>query len=261
MASGVPSPGPAQPGLFSSPLKLSIICCLLLVAATLALYNPVAHFDFVNFDDDRYITSNQHVQAGLNWETVAWAFKSTQEANWHPLTWLSHALDCQIFHRNASGPHLINVLFQSLNAVLLFLLLYRATRQAGRSFLVAALWTVHPLNVESIAWISERKSLLSTTLFFLAIAAYGYYVRKPSLQRYAAIVVAFVLSLMAKPAVITLPCCLLVLDYWPLRRFGAHAEPATRRSLRTLVVEKLPLLLLSAASAVVTLYAQNAGER
>jgi len=238
-----------------------------LAAATLALYNPVSRHPFVNFDDDRYIVQNPHVQAGLSWSTIAWAFTSTSQANWHPLTWISHALDCQLFRLNPAGHHYTNVLLHAGNVVLLFLLLQWTTGASWRSWMVAALFALHPINVESVAWISERKTLLSMMFFLLALWAYGWYARRPGAARYAAVAVLFACGLMAKPQIITLPFLLLLWDYWPLRRmFPGRADSAqgtkprfAARSFRWLVVEKLPLLLLSAASALITLKAQKAG--
>jgi protein O-mannosyl-transferase len=246
--------------------KLDTIMGLLLAMGTLALYNPASHFDFINYDDDHYVFENWHVLAGLHWKTVVWAFSSTQEANWHPLTWLSHAVDCQLFGLNPAGHHYVNVILHTVNAVLLFLFLKRATGSLGRSFGVAALFAVHPLNVESVAWISERKNVLCTLFFLLALLAYVAYVHKRSLGRYLWVVFWFACGLMAKPMVITFPLLLLLLDYWPLRRIRGAPEPELRvgkesSHLRpaSLVLEKVPLLAMSAASAVITLIAQSAG--
>jgi protein O-mannosyl-transferase len=240
-------------GLFSSPEKRNLILGLLLVLSTLALYNPVTHHPFVNFDDDRYVTDNANVRAGLHWQTVRWAFSSYDEANWHPLTWLSHALDCQIFGLNPAGPHYINVLLHALNAALLFWLLWQATGLTARSLMVAALFALHPINVESVAWIAERKNVLSMMFFLLALMAYRWYAQKPAASRYLAVAAMFACGLMAKPMIITLPCILLLWDYWPLRRTdGARFSQ--------LVLEKVPLFLISAGSALLTVKAQRAGE-
>jgi Tfp pilus assembly protein PilF len=241
---------PINEGLFSSPERRNLVLGLLLVIATLALYNPVTHHPFVNFDDDRYVTDNTHVRSGLHWETVKWAFTSFDEANWHPLTWLSHALDWQLFGQNPAGHHYINVLLHALNAVLLFWVLWRATGSTGRSWVVAALFALHPINVESVAWVAERKTILSMLFLLLALGAYGWYVRRPSIGRYMAVAALFACGLMAKPMVITLPFLLLLWDYWPLQRAQSFAR---------LALEKIPLLALSAASAVVTVRAQRAG--
>ena len=241
-----------------------MVICLLLVVVTLALYNPVSHFPFVNFDDNHYITGNLHVRSGLSWNTIAWAFGSIEEYNWHPLTWLSHALDCQLFGLNPAGHHYTNLLLHALNAVLLFLLLQRATGFTWRSLTVAALFALHPVNVESVAWVSERKNVLSMLFFLLALGAYGRYVRKPGVGRYSTVAALFALGLMAKPQIITFPLLLLLWDYWPLGRMTGDPRGSPRdflpgRSFSWLAVEKLPLLVISAASAVITLKAQSAG--
>ncbi len=215
--------------------------------------------------------------AGLSWSTIKWAFASTEAANWHPLTWLSHALDYQLFALNPAGHHLDSVLIHAVNAVLLFLLLVWGTKRVGPSLLVAALFAVHPLNVESVAWVAERKNVLSTFFFLLAIGAYGWYARKPDWRRYLLVAALFAAGLMAKPMVITLPFVLLLLDYWPLQRIAfrsssfavrqnAGAEISaekrtTTKHLRFLLLEKVPLLFLSAASAWITLKAQRVAER
>jgi protein O-mannosyl-transferase len=232
------------------------------VAATLALYNPVNRHPFVNYDDDRYVTENPHVRNGVNWDTITWAFTAEEQGNWHPLTWLSHTLDYQLFHQNATGHHFASLLIHAANAVLLLLLLVYATGRIGPSFFVAALFALHPINVESVAWVAERKNVLSTLLFFSALAAYCRYARKPDWRRYLAFASLFALGLMSKPMVITLPLVLLLLDYWPLGRIqGASAgtPPIPQAPLSRLLVEKLPLLALSAASAVITMQAQQAG--
>jgi tetratricopeptide (TPR) repeat protein len=254
-------PSPDSAGLFSSPQKRTVVLCLLLVAATLAVYNPVNRNAFVNFDDDHYITGNPHVLSGLNWDTVKWAFTNYYEANWHPLTWLSHALDAQLFGLNPVGHHYTNVVLHALNAVLLFLLLQSATGFTWRSLMVAALFALHPVNVESVAWASERKNVLSMMFLLLALYAYGWYARRPAVGRYMLVAGLFACGLMSKPQVITLPFLLLLWDYWPLGRYGSAGEspagqPAT---MPVLLLEKLPLFLMSLASAVVTMQAQKAG--
>jgi protein O-mannosyl-transferase len=248
--------------LFASPEKRAFVLSLLLAAVTLVVYNQATHFSFVNFDDDRYVTENPHVRAGLTWNTVKWALTSTDEANWHPLTWMSHALDCQWFRLNPAGHHLTSILLHAVSAVLLFLLLWRATRRLGLSFLVATVFALHPLNVESVVWVSERKSVLSTMFFLLTLGAYGWYAQKPDWKRYLAVACLFVCALASKPMVVTLPLVLLLLDYWPLRRISSWSEPGgpapQQTSLGKLVLEKLPLLALSAASSVITMRAQRA---
>ena len=253
--------------LFQSSTKHTLPLCLLLTVVVLVFYNPVIHNGFLNYDDDQYITQNTHVWAGLTWATVKWSFSTYQLANWHPLTWLSHALDCELFGLNPVGHHYVNVLLHAANAVLLFLLLQSATGSRWRSLMVAALFALHPINVESVAWAAERKNVLSMMFFLIALYAYVWYTRRPGILRYAAVACSFALALLSKPQVIAFPFLLLLWDYWPLCRIGAPAvvERAARGGnvprLRGgwLVLEKAPLLMLSAASAVVTMQAQNAG--
>ena len=240
-----------------------LVSCLLLVAATLAFYNPINYNQFTGFDDWNYILKNPHVQSGLTWDTVKWSFTTFQEGNWHPLSWLSHALDCQIFHLNPVGHHYTSLLFHAANAVLLFLLLWRATGSLGSSLLVAALFALHPINVESVAWASERKNVLSMLFFLLALHAYDRYARTGRRALYGWLVSFFVLGLMAKPQIVTLPFVLLLWDYWPLHRIGSDANsmtaPSAPRSFSFLLWEKLPLFILTAVDSVVTAIAQRAG--
>jgi tetratricopeptide (TPR) repeat protein len=257
---------PTSSELFQSSRKRSLLLCLLLTVVVLVFYNSVVHNGFI-YDDDGYITGNPHVRAGLTWATVKWAFTTYEQANWHPLTWLSHALDCELFGLNPAGPHYANVLLHAANVILLFLLLQSATGFRWRSLMVAALFALHPINVESVAWAAERKNVLSMMFFLLALYAYGGYARRPGLRRYAVVACFFALALLSKPQVITFPFLLLLWDYWPLCRIGAPADPGSvaqggnlpRSWSGWLVLEKLPLLLLSAASAVVTMKAQKAG--
>jgi tetratricopeptide (TPR) repeat protein len=236
--------------------------CLLLGTATLALYSPVVAHPFINYDDRDYVTENHHVQAGLSAETIAWALTSSDQANWHPLTWLSHALDCELYGLNPHGHHLTSVLIHTANVLLLFLLLHWATGATGASAMVAALFALHPFNVESVAWVAERKNLLSTFFFLFALGAYGRYALQPNPRRYAAVAGFFLLGLAAKPMVITLPFVLLLLDYWPLARIQGWATPspafsAAQAPWPRLLLEKIPLLALSAASAAITVFAQH----
>ena len=230
--------------------------------ATLVVWNPVTQHPFVNYDDDRYVTENPHVRAGLTAATVRWALTSTDQANWHPLAWLSHALDCQLFGLNPAGHHFTSVIIHALNAALLFLLLVYGTGRWGPSLFAAMLFALHPINVESVAWVAERKNVLSTFFFLAAIGAYGWYARQPDWRRYLAVVGLFACGLMSKPMVITLPFVLLLLDYWPLRRVR-NAQPGyfvvPQRAISDLLLEKAPLFLLSLGSAAITIVAQRSG--
>src|SRR5271154_1769166 len=201
--------------------KRVVIFCLLLVAATLGFYNPIVANRFTDFDDSVYILQNTPVQTGLTWNTFKWSLTTFRAGYWHPLTWLSHALDCQIFHLNPAGHHYINLLLHAASAVLLFLLLLQATGFIWPSLIAAALFALHPVNVESVAWAAERKNGLSMLFFLLALYAYGWYARRPGLGRYSAVASLFTLALLAKPQVITFPFLLILLDYWPLYRVGA----------------------------------------
>ncbi len=260
---------PAGAGRFATDKGWILLLGLLLLVATVTLYFPVNHHPFLNYDDDEYVTENVHVKEGLTGETFAWAFTTYEAANWHPLTWLSHALDYQLFQLDPAGHHDINLLLHVLNVALLFWVLWRATGYAGRSLMVAALFALHPINVESVAWIAERKNLLSMVFFLLALGAYRWYVRQPGVVRYAAVALLYALGLMSKPQVITLPFVLLLWDYWPLRRMAigdGNSSDTTelavtfpQKSFSWLVKEKLPLFALSAASAVVTMRAQRLG--
>ena len=257
---------PADSQFFRNPAKQKLTLCLLLVAATLALYSPITRAPFLNYDDALHVADNPHVRAGLTWSTVVWAFRSSETADWHPITWLSHALDCQLFGLSPEGPHTVNLLLHAINAALLFLILASATQLLWRSFAVAALFALHPINVESVAWISERKDVLSTFFFFLALAAYGWYARRPGLARYLTVTAAYALALMSKAQVITFPFALLLLDYWPLHRLApADAAAANRghtdaqaKSFLGLLWEKAPWLALSAASAIITMKVEAA---
>jgi Tfp pilus assembly protein PilF len=236
------------------------VLSLILFVATLVLYFPTFDSAFVNYDDPAYVTSNAHVLQGLSWHNIAWACTATVEANWHPLTWISHMADVQFFGTNPRGHHLVSVLLHALNVVLLFFVLRLATGYIVRSAFVAGLFAVHPLNVECVAWVAERKSLLSMFFLLLALAAYGWYANKRSVGRYAVVAALFALGLAAKPMVITLPILLLAWDYWPLSRFASDSETTDiRPTFAQLVTEKIPLFALSAASSWITIYAQHAG--
>jgi len=240
------------------------VICALLTVATAVLYSPVAHHPFIGGDDFGYVLENPYVQHGFNLQTVIWSMTASRAANWHPLTWLSHALDCQLFGLDAGAHHLINVAIHICNSLLIFLLLWRVTRMAGRSAMVAALFALHPLNVESVAWIAERKNVLSTFFFLFSLAAYGWYALRPSWKRYILLALLFAMGLASKPMVITLPFVLLLLDFWPLYRVQGWTSPSPTFAVeqvpwQRLILEKIPLLPLSAASAVVTMIVQKAG--
>ena len=234
-----------------------LICCGLIVL-TLLVFRPVVGHDFVFFDDDVYVTHNPHIQQGVSPSGVRWAFTTFHAANWHPLTWLSHMLDVQCYGPNPAGHHSTNLILHAFNAALLFLVLVRMTGRTGASAFVAAVFAVHPLRVESVAWISERKDLLSGAFWVLTLGAYARYAEKRSLARYVMVLVSLALGLMAKPMLVTLPFVLLLLDYWPLERIP-NAERRLPNAAGALVLEKIPLFILSVASSVITMKAQHAG--
>lgn len=229
------------------------VLALLLAALTLVVFGQVCGHGFSIYDDCLYVTDNRVVQAGLTAKGIAWASTTWHASNWHPLTWASHMLDVSLYGPNPAGHHLTNLLFHAANAVLLFLVLLRMTGAPWRSAFAAALFAVHPLHVESVAWIAERKDVLSTFFWLMTIGAYLRYVERPGAARYVPVVVLFALGLMAKPMLVTLPITLLLLDFWPLGRMNQPAGPAA------VLREKIPLFALSLASAAVTLAAQVAG--
>ena len=240
---------------------------LVLLMVTMALYSPVIHHPFANIDDMGYVYENLHVQEGLTWPTLKWAITTFDDDNWHPLTWVSHSLDCQMFGIDPAGHHIMNAAWHTANVLVLFWVLLFATGCIGRSFMVAALFAFHPINVESVAWMAERKTLLGTFFFLLALGAYGWYARRPRFGRYCVVALLFALGLMAKPQIITLPFVLLLWDYWPLQRMFAPNSNLADRSRRQvpprkffwLIAEKIPLLVISAASALITMMAQHVG--
>ncbi len=249
--------------------QISAFVCLALALVTTALYWPMIHHNFVNFDDDDYITNNAHVQAGLTWAGVIWAFQSGAAANWHPLTWLSHMLDCQLYGLYPGGHHSTNLLFHVANTLLLFLWLRQLTGAVWRSAFAAALFAWHPLHVESVAWVAERKDVLSAFFWMLTLMAYTQYVRKSEIRNpksearnqsskifYGLSLLAFACGLMSKPMVVTLPFVLLLLDFWPLNRF----QPGNAvRSTINLIIEKVPFFALTLAASVVTYFVQTSG--
>ena len=202
---------PARAGLHTSPVRQMWVLAGVLVLATIAVYYPVGSHPFANYDDDAYVTKNSAIQSGLNAETVKWAFTTYYEANWHPVTWLSHALDCQLFELNPAGHHDINLLLHCCNVLLLFWVLWRATGYPGRSLMVAALFALHPINVESVAWVAERKNVLSMFFFLLALGAYGWYARKPRLGRYGVVTLSVCAGLDGQAAGDYVPLCFAAL--------------------------------------------------
>lgn len=259
--------------------------CLALIAITFAVFGQTLRYGFVNYDDPAYVSENRQIQAGLSWQNIGWAFTHVHSHNWHPLTTISHMFDCQVFGLKPGAHHFVNVLLHSLSVVLLFLLLEQMTTGPSRtgtiwrSAFVAAVFAVHPLHVESVAWISERKDVLSGLCFMLTLLAYVHYSRKPNAVRYATMSIPFVCGLLSKPMLVTLPVVLLLLDYWPLQRWQSDKREVQRAkskeqnqisgfqrfsvsaflSVRGLVVEKIPLFVLALGSAIATLIAQRGG--
>ncbi|MDP3096541.1 MAG: tetratricopeptide repeat protein [Syntrophales bacterium] len=239
---------------------------LALVLITLAAYWQVGQFDFVHYDDDRYVFQNPRVLTGLKPENIVWAFQTLHTGNWHPLTWLSLMADAQLFGLNAGGYHLVNLLFHLLNILLLYSVLRMTTGSVWRSAAVASLFALHPLHVESVAWVAERKDVLCTFFLLLTLLAYARYAKTPGYKTYLPVVLCFTLGLLAKPMVVTLPFVLLLMDCWPLKRLaiGVGAKPAksegnpAAKSIGGLLYEKLPLFALTAGSILVTLLAQRA---
>jgi tetratricopeptide (TPR) repeat protein len=237
-----------------------ILICIALAVLTVIAYWPVKDYGFVNFDDIVYVYKNEYVQSGLSWNSIRWAFsvESMQgTSNWHPLTWLSLMFDYQLFGLNPHGYHLTNLLFHIINSILLFYVLHRMTKTLWQSLFVATLFALHPLHVESVAWIAERKDVLSTLFWMLTMGAYLFYVERPGLLRYLAVIVFFALGLMAKPMLVTLPFVLLLIDFWPLKRF--EQMKTALAWIRPLLWEKVPLLVLTVLSCIVTYMAQQQG--
>jgi Flp pilus assembly protein TadD len=236
-----------------------IAICVALVAMTWLVYGQTLHHDFVNYDDEDYVTTNAQVSRGVTLEGIVWAFTSVHSANWHPLTWISHMVDCQLYGLDAGGHHLTNLLLHAANAILLFFLLRQMTGAFWRSAFVAALFAVHPLRVESVAWVSERKDVLSGLFFLLTLMAYVRYTRAPDRMRYLLVLFLGACGLMSKPMLVSLPLVLLLLDYWPLERLPSLslASAGNRKILARLLLEKWPLFLFALASSVVTIIAQR----
>jgi len=242
------------------PISAAIGAASIILIATVASYWGVWQNDFINLDDNEYITDNTQVQAGLSWKGIIWAFTTTHVSNWHPITWLSHMLDCELYGLNPAGHHLTNLLFHIVNALLVFWIFKRMSGHLWRSAFIAGLFALHPLHVESVAWVSERKDVLSTLFWLLTMLGYVNYVQRPRPGRYMLTLLAFGVGLMAKPMLVTLPFVLLILDYWPLGRLqqgnGRRLSiPAGISCLK----EKIPFFILSVACCVVTWYAQQSG--
>jgi tetratricopeptide (TPR) repeat protein len=242
--------------------RLRVAPVILLALLTLGIYLQILHHPFSNYDDGEYVTDNPDIQHGITPTTLRWAMTSTEHGNWHPLTWLSHATDWQLFGNNAGGHHFTSLLLHILNAVLLFAFLAQVTGATGRSLFAAAIFAVHPINVESVAWVAERKNVLCTLFFLLAMMAYAKYARRPGVIRYTVVALLFAFALAAKPMVVTFPFVLLLLDYWPLQRIKNWSQPslvfpAPQLPAWKIALEKLPLLALSVGDCVLTLIAQN----
>ncbi len=232
----------------------SFLICLTLILITFAVFYQVHSFEFINYDDPVYVYQNPNIQAGITLKAVKWAFLSISCTSiWHPLTWLSHTLDWQLFGTNAGGHHLINLVFHVANTLLLFLVLKQMTGALWSSAFVAALFALHPLHIQSVAWVSERKDVLSTFFWILTMWAYVRFANRPKIANYLLVIVFLALGLMAKAMLVTLPFVFLLLDYWPLERLG------TKRSLSRLLIEKIPLFAVVLTSCIVTFIAQKRG--
>jgi tetratricopeptide (TPR) repeat protein len=235
-----------------------VLICILLMSVTFAVYWPVCNYEFVKYDDDGYVTNNRHIRSGLTWYGVKWVFTSGYASNWHPVAWLSHMLDLQFFGLSSGAHHLVNVLIHTINTLLLFIVLERATGVLWASAFVAAIFGLHPLHVESVAWVSERKDVLSTFFWLLTMWAYIRYAERPGILRYLAALAFFAIGLMAKPMLVTLPFVMLLLDYWPLNRLQTQDSRLKTQATR-LLLEKVPFFALSAISSVVTFLVQKSG--
>jgi len=267
-SSGVSGSGSCVRGRRSKSWVTDFLVCLVLVAVTWAVFGQTLGHDFVNFDDHVYVYENPLVIRGLSTEGIIGAFTHTHARNWHPLTTLSHMLDCQLYGLKAGGHHLTNVILHTISVLLLFLVLKQMTGALWRSAFVAVLFAIHPLHVESVAWIAERKDVLSAVFFMLTVAAYTRYARAPSTARYLLVGLLFAFGLMSKPMLVTLPFVLLLLDYWPLNRVRDRWSEVRGRKTNSqirgqwsvvsgLIIEKIPLLILSATSCIITFVIQK----
>lgn len=245
---------------------LYFLICVFLAAAVVGAYQPVRNHEFVMYDDNTYVTENEQVKKGLTWENVRWAFTHPCASNWHPLTWLSHMLDVEIYGMRSGGHHFTNIVIHAANSVLLFAVFEYMTGFLWASAFIAAMFALHPLHVESAAWVAERKDVLSTLFMILTMGTYAVYVRRGGAARYISVLILFALGLMSKPMLVTLPFVLLLLDYWPLERIrfdkddfdgGGVTAGVERRSLSYLIKEKIPFFAMSAISSVVTFIVQK----
>jgi tetratricopeptide (TPR) repeat protein len=245
----------AKPFLSSSPL-LKLLICLFLILVTFAAFWQVRHNEFISLDDNLYVTENLHVQGGVTVKGLVWAFTKSYVGHWHPITWLSHMLDYNLYGLNPGGHHMTNVFFHVANTLLLFLLFQKMTGALWRSGFVAALFALHPLHVESVAWVAERKDVVFTLFWILTLWAYSFFVKRPKLDRYLLVLLCFILSLMSKPMAVTLPFVLLLMDFWPLGRFKLEKSVEAVQEgmlLSRLILEKVPLFFLTAGFGVFTL--------
>jgi tetratricopeptide (TPR) repeat protein len=248
---------------------LIVLVCFLLAVATLAVYFQVIGFGFINFDDPTYVSNNRMIKQGISLEGINWAFSAFYASNWHPLTWILHMFDVEFFGLRPGMHHLTNVVFHIINAILLFLVLERMTGAIWKSAAVAALFALHPLHVESVAWVSERKDVLSTFFWMLTMMGYFWYVKSRTVSRYLIVVLFYILGIFSKPMLVTLPFVLLLLDFWPLKRLypfqtnstdDIHAGEGSRWSgLSVIILEKIPLIVLALISSGITICAQGSG--
>ena len=232
-----------------------------LVVVTFAIYVQVGNHQFLNFDDNLYVTDNPHVSSGISGKNIAWAFSSVDAANWHPVTWLSHMIDAQLYGMNPRGHHLSNVIIHAASSLLLLLFLFRLTGSLWRSSFVAALFALHPLHVESVAWVAERKDVLSGFFWFLTLLLYFEFVTKRKPVLYLLTLLSFMFGLMSKPMLVTLPIVMLLLDFWPLDRYKSEEQGVRQLSGRasSLILEKIPFFVCSLLSGLITIYAQHTG--
>jgi Flp pilus assembly protein TadD len=242
------------------PPKYTILICVALTLTTVAVFYQVHGFTFISYDDNVYVYDNPNIQSGFTADSIKWAFAAGRSGNWLPLTWLSYMLDWELWGSNSAGYHITNLIFHIANTLLLFIVLVQMTKALWQSVFVAALFALHPLHVESVAWIAERKDVLSTFFWMLTMWAYLRFVSRPNRANYLLVILFFALGLMSKPMVVTLPFVLLLLDYWPLGRIPDKQAGSRSVIARRLIYEKVPLFILSAASCVVALLAQRGGQ-